>query len=66
MMTVTCSRIELGDEPVEGRDSLVVRRMAGAGCAVRPWCNVSVPDGSQVAHEDQQRSARGALQPRHG
>lgn len=57
---------ELGDEPVAGRDALVVRRLAGAGSAVRSGRDARLPDGSQVSHEDQQRASRGALQPGHG
>jgi len=43
----------------------VVRRLAGARCAVRSGRNVGVRHGGQIAHEDQQRPTRGALQPRH-
>lgn len=49
-----------------GRDALMVRRLAGAGRAVRPGRGIVVPHGGAVAHEDQQRAARGALQPGHG
>lgn len=54
---------ELGDEPVAGCDAPVVRRLAGSGRAVRPVYDADVSDGGQVAHENQQRTARGALQP---
>jgi len=58
-------RPEPGDEPLAGRDAPLVRRLARAGRAVRPGRDVGVRHGGQVAHEDQQRAPRGALQPRH-
>lgn len=59
------SSAEPGDEPLAGRDAPVVRWLAGARRAVRPWRNVGVRYGGQIAHEDQQRASCGALQPRH-
>jgi len=65
MFLFSCSSAEPGDEPLAGRDAPVVRRLAGARCAVRPGRDVGVRHGGQIAHEDQQRPSRGALQPRH-